>query len=91
MIRSTAAKLVMKATDRRGTQARFLDLPSVGITHWMAAMTPGVSTAPGHNLEISGQGPEGPAAGIAQEPALELLILELRPDFYNNRDFYRHS
>jgi hypothetical protein len=32
----------------------------------------GRKRAPGHNLEISGQGPEGAAAEIPQEPALEL-------------------
>jgi hypothetical protein len=28
--------------------------------------------APGHNLEVSGQGPEGAAAEIAEEPTIEL-------------------
>jgi len=32
----------------------------------------GRKRAPGHNLEISGQGPKGQAAEISQEPAFEL-------------------
>lgn len=33
---------------------------------------PGPKRAPGHNLEITAQGPEGRAAEIAEEAAIEL-------------------
>jgi hypothetical protein len=45
-------------------------------------MIPGVS-APSHNLEITGQGPEGAAAKIPQELALEL---EENPQHLGDRE-----
>ena len=43
---------------------------------------PGRKRAPGRNLEITGQGPEGAAAEIAEEPA---LVLEEDPQHLRRR------